>query len=50
MRRFKKYLKSHHFAKIWSAVFPTETEYNFESFEDFDKTFEENFDIPKKKV
>ncbi|KAL4493443.1 hypothetical protein ABPG72_007451 [Tetrahymena utriculariae] len=50
MRRFKKYLKSHHFAKIWAAIFPNETEYNFESFEDFDKTFEENFDISKKKV
>jgi len=50
MRRFKKYLKAHHFAKIWAVVFPTETDLKFESFPDFDATFEETFDLTKKKA
>jgi len=50
MRRFKKYLKAHHFAKIWTVVFPTETDIKFESFPDFDAAFEESFDLTKKKA
>ncbi|EGR32823.1 PCI domain protein [Ichthyophthirius multifiliis] len=51
LRRFKKYLKSHHFKKIWSTLFPNNpNEYQFERFQDFDKSFEENFDISKKKI
>lgn len=51
MRRFKKHLKSHHFLKIWTVVYPSEVEsLQFTAFTDFDATFEEQFEVPKKKL
>lgn len=46
MRKYKKHLKAHHFAKIFEAFYP-EKKIDFQSFADYNEAFVENLDIAK---